>query len=133
MGLPVDALMSTYHLGHPEIDRQHRQLFEALSTLWDGWSDDTFRLFMDTIESHFAYEDGLAQAIGGAAALHVEEHADHRRILASIHASAIAPELRPQALLSWLIGHINGSDRTLCQALAKRTSSIQRNTPVQPD
>lgn len=107
--------------GVPEIDRQHRELFDWLAELESATSDRRMmtsvyaltRLVQYT-RSHFATEEALMRACGYPRIdAHMAEHAELCRKLARLQAAAVSEDTSGETisvLRSWLIDHVMGVD-----------------------
>jgi len=114
-----------YLLGIPELDSQHKRIFENFVTLaeeglstQDRWlADSTIVQLVSQLQQHFALEESLMRILGyRRLEAHIEEH---RLFNAEIHDLA-QKSLRTKACISrdmvkvvqkWLREHIMTSDR----------------------
>lgn len=115
-----------YSVGIPEIDEQHRRLFDLINRLYDetmqGRSDEvlgtTLKELVDYTQTHFGFEEKLMQAAAYPAFR--EHQQEHIRLVKEVsdfiaktpHKSrnVIANELIT-FLFDWLTGHILETDK----------------------
>jgi hemerythrin-like metal-binding protein len=110
-------------MGIPEIDDQHRKLFELLNKLLSAMlaqhSGDRVDKALGQLETfarkHFAFEEQLMSDIAFAdQATHAEEHKQLMRELASFRERARTGDLTaelPKLIRSWIIEHLVQFDR----------------------
>ena len=128
-------------VGHPEIDAQHKEIYEFGAEIYDSWRDGVrvgeLRLATDRLlgllRTHFLYEERLLAGIGyGDLKQHVAEHRsmlkelqgmrDHFETLSDDDDSPGGSVLSPnwsvmQFILGFSLGHVMTSDMNYRQSL----------------
>lgn len=115
----VDALAERYHLGHPEIDRQHRAIFAIVARASEGKpGDQLLDELLAYASDHFAAEERLAADLG---VLEDDHAATHRRLLDALLAQRRDPNRHGAAvrhfLVDWVEHHIDRDDRDLVRSM----------------
>lgn len=131
------AWSDQYSLGMPEIDDQHKVLFEVLNRLWAGIINragrDEMLAIVDELErytlSHFAAEETFMRATGYAdLAEHKKAHkafvdrlaAEKKLVLAG---GSLSLDLL-KFLKDWLANHILVSDKAYAEAHRANSQSL---------
>lgn len=113
---------SLYEVGHPELDAEHRSLFEVLATLSQGpceidLIDAQIQVLEHYVLAHFDREERLMAGAGYPfLAEHRQQHEDFRATVAGLRArwgqgdpAAIRREIITE-LSAWLAYHIIDAD-----------------------
>jgi len=120
---------TSLEIGVPEIDRQHRSLFERANTFADAVQarqsmdrlEELFAFLAEYALEHFVAEERYMREVGyPQLPQHIQEHAQFRRQLASL-VPQWNMEGDSQAVLmallgflkSWLTEHVTGSDQRI--------------------
>ena len=136
-------------VGHPEIDAQHKEIYEFGAEIYESWRDGVrvgeLRLAADRLlkllRAHFVYEERLLAGIGyGDLKRHVAEHRsmlkelqemrDHFETLGDDDDSPGGSVLSPnwsvmRFILGFALGHVMTSDMSYSQSLmASRKAAI---------
>ncbi len=119
-----------YELGVPEVDAEHRRIFEIAGRLHSGMTDrrraDVAAVLAElhtAVEAHFATEERLMEeAQFPGTVQHTAEHAQFLDGLARDRAEIEAgrSELTPGALKAfneWVTAHLCGADAVMCAFL----------------
>lgn len=121
--------------GNPVIDREHRELFQAVNQLMDSCDkgqgrasmEPAIQFLLNYVDKHFAHEEQLQQSTGypGIAAhraFHANYRATLRNIVAQIPAAgpSITDLMKLNAHIGVLITHIRTGDKKLGAHLKKR-------------
>lgn len=120
-----------YRTGHPEIDRQHRVLFDLIDRVRAEGEDpfgEGVQVVLDLIKyvvQHLGYEEELMHRLAyPEAAGHLQAHRDLTRQVMEMRDGIIGGHLdtgRLQDFLeAWLVHHIGDTDRCLAAFLAGR-------------
>ena len=128
-------------VGHPDIDAQHKEIYEFGAEIYDSWRDGVrigeLRLSTDKLlkllRAHFTYEERLLAGIGyGALKQHVAEHRsmlkelqdmrDHFETVSDDDDSPGGSVLSPnwtvmRFILGFALGHVLTSDMSYSQSL----------------
>ncbi|MCX7174629.1 MAG: hemerythrin domain-containing protein [Proteobacteria bacterium] len=128
-------------VGHPEIDAQHKEIYEFGTEIYESWRDGVrvgeLRLAADRLlkllRAHFVYEERLLAGIGYAdLKQHVAEHRsmlkelqgmrDHFETIGDDDDSPGGSVLSPnwsvmRFILGFSLGHVMTSDMNYCQSL----------------
>ena len=136
-------------MGHPEIDAQHKEIYEFGAEIYESWRDGVrvgeLRLAADRLlkllRAHFVYEERLLAGIGyGDLKRHVAEHRSmlkelqdmckHFETLSDDDDSPGGSVLSPnwsvmQFILSFALGHVMTSDMSYVQPLQASRNSEQ--------
>lgn len=115
----VAALCDKYALGHPEIDTQHRRIFEIIAHADEG--KPTAEILTELYAyagDHFAAEERIAEEHNVDDIVHV---AAHHALLDQIlvyqrNPSQKAAQIR-KFLVTWITTHIDQEDRDLVRAI----------------
>jgi hemerythrin len=114
---------TSYSIGIPEIDAQHRQLFECIDRLEAAGDDRQRELAVyyvmdelrDYVRIHFSVEEVVMRLFDYP---ELEKHAAEHRLFASRLESFEQTELKHDVhseaadfLREWLVNHIQGSDQ----------------------
>jgi len=117
-----------YALGVPEVDQEHRALFDALAVLREDTENaredvhirESLQALQAATAEHFASEEALMAEAGfvGLPA-HKREHTLLLDDLAALaeHARHLALPLVRHVLHKWLVGHLQGTDRAAAAAI----------------
>ena len=139
-------------VGHPEIDAQHKEIYEFGAEVYESWRDGvrvgelriaTDRLY-GLLRTHFLFEERLLGGIGyGDLKRHVAEHRsmlkelqamqEHFKTLSDDDDSPGGSVLSPnwsvmQFILAFTLGHVMTSDMSYVQPLQASRNSEQRTT-----
>ena len=139
-------------VGHPEIDAQHKEIYEFGAEIYESWRDgvrlgelriSTDRLYT-LLRAHFTYEERLLAKIGyGDLKLHAAEHRsmlkelqamrEHFKTLSDDDDSPGGSVLSPnwsvmQFILGFAFGHVMTSDMSYVQPLQASSSSQQQTS-----
>ena len=139
-------------VGHPEIDAQHKEIYEFGADIYENWRDgvrvgelriSTDRLF-GLLRAHFIYEERLLAKIGyGDLKRHAAEHRsmlkelqamqEHFKSLSDDDDSPGGSVLSPnwsvmQFILAFTLGHVMTSDMSYVQPLQASSNSEQGST-----
>jgi hemerythrin len=128
-------------VGHPEIDAQHREIYDFGAEIYESWRDGvrlgTLRMAVDTLlkllRAHFLYEERLLAGIGYAG---LKQHvAEHRAMLKELQemrehfetliddddspgGSVLSPNWSVMRfILGFSLGHVMTSDMNYSQPL----------------
>jgi hemerythrin len=128
-------------VGHPEIDAQHKEIYDFGAELYESWRDGvrlgTLRVAVDTLlkllRAHFIYEERLLAGIGYP---DLKQHvAEHRAMLKELQAmrehfetliddddspggSVLSPNWSVMRfILGFSLGHVMTSDMSYSQLL----------------
>lgn len=115
----VAALCQRYRLGHPEIDAQHRRLFEIVALADEGRpAADILRDLLAYAAEHFTAEERIAESHNVLDDDHVLAHRDLLDRIASYRCDnrAMDPLVR-QFLVDWVTAHIDREDRSLVRSI----------------
>jgi hemerythrin len=123
--------------GVPEIDEQHRQIFEQLEAIYDAIGrgasrhelSRTLEFLRGHVARHFTAEEALMRSVGfPEIAAHRAEHEAFARDLRVLEADHERGGANPALVLrvsaqlaAWLREHVSGSDRALAEFVRART------------
>ena len=123
----------------PEIDDEHKEIFQALADLRDahagaGDVPACMTRLVDAVKDHFAHEERLMRAARyGSARWHRQQHAAARRQVEQF-AALIAGE-RPEAVMrlvgylaEWLNSHARLADRMMASFLRNQRRGLWKMT-----
>ncbi len=115
----VAALCKRYNLGHPEIDAQHRRIFEIVAQADEGKpAADILRELFAYAGDHFTAEERIAEEHNVDNEEHVKaHHALLDRIAAYTCESRLMTPLVRQFLVDWVTTHIDKEDRELVRSI----------------
>lgn len=124
-------LDSSYLFGIAEIDRQHHELADMLNRLNAAVQDNQpeaviaglFHEFIGQIQTHFESEERLMELHGHD--LHGVHRKEHQRLIGEVaylneNLSRGSELAVLQSLKDWLLGHVQGLDRQMSEALLQR-------------
>jgi hemerythrin-like metal-binding protein len=115
----VATLVKRYTLGHPEIDTQHRRLFEIVAAADDGAPvTDLLDEVLAYSAFHFQAEEQIAATHQVTDEKHIQSHRDlldKIRIYKS-HTHEVRHEVRT-FLVEWVTTHIDKEDRRLVRRM----------------
>jgi len=122
---------STWETGNPQIDLQHKQLFQQLERLYVavaegkevGETERALMLLGEYVEIHFRDEESLMWQSGYGGIVHHKEIHDDLREQVNALIAAFLNNLQPipaaviDFLVTWLKEHLAGEDRLLAEHL----------------
>ena len=125
-------------IGHPTIDMQHKQLFEAINSLLDACAngqgcsviDKTIAFLMDYVDIHFKDEEKLQEECGYPdLAMHAMLHERFRRMATELE-GRLRDEGPTVSLVAkvnscvgdWLVTHIQQEDKKVADYIKTMTS-----------
>lgn len=114
-------------VGHPQIDREHRELVALFGALTDparhgdrAYRDQCLAALLSHVHVHFEHEEALMRRHGYPdAARHRDAHLflldqlNRFMTLARTHPDDVSDEDLLPFVASWLVDHIRGDDRAL--------------------
>ncbi len=128
-----------YSIGIPEIDEQHKQLFDCIDRLEAAGDDRQRELAVyfvmeqltDYVRIHFAVEEIVMRLFDypGLDA-HVAEHRAFEARLKEFEGTELIEDVHAQAahfLREWLVKHIQGSDRRYATYLLENGAALKSN------
>lgn len=128
-----------YSIGIPEIDEQHKQLFECIDRLESAGDERQRELAVyfvmeqlsDYARIHFAVEEIVMRLFDypGLAA-HVAEHRAFAKRLTQLETSELNEDIHAEAgkfLREWLVEHIQGSDKLYAAYLLDNGAKLKRD------
>ena len=128
-----------YSIGIPEIDEQHKQLFDCIDRLESAGDERQRELAVyfvmeqldDYARIHFAVEEIVMRLFDypGLEA-HAAEHRAFAQRLTQLKASELNEDIHAQAgkfLREWLVEHIQGSDKLYATYLLDNGATLKRD------
>lgn len=115
----VAALCKRYTLGHPEIDTQHRRIFEIVAQADEGKPAATIVDELYTYASdHFTAEERIAEDHNVDNEEHIKAHHDLLDMIAvyRLTPQKFTVEVR-KFLVEWVTTHIDKEDRELVRSI----------------
>lgn len=143
MNMSLADCSSIIDVNVPQIDEQHRRIFELAATFSDGGDQirmmKSLAILCDYVKTHFREEEEMMASCGfpGLAA-HRQQHAECRKMLVDLLAQAREMSLDQtadavkQLINGWIYNHILTADFEYVPYLKAMQSGTPLVTPADP-